>query len=132
MKQQSGEGVQQLVELRDIVYAPLSAVSFANIQLSSNIVDFLAATGDASTDQLGKTTVSLRTIQMLYESVKNDANDNAVADSISLELPLLSIFPLSTLKVSRSKISKTVVERLREAGCLEGLPESDQLSLFSL
>ncbi len=34
--------------------------------------------------------------------------------------------------VSRSKISKTVVERLREAGCLDGLPESDQLSLFSL
>ncbi len=34
--------------------------------------------------------------------------------------------------VSRTKISKTVVERLREAGCLKGLPESDQLSLFSL
>lgn len=33
---------------------------------------------------------------------------------------------------SRARITKTVVERLREAGCLEGLPESDQLSLFSL
>lgn len=121
MKQQSGEGVQQLVELRDIVYAPLSAVSFANIQLSSNIVDFLSATGDASTDQLGKTTVSLRTIQMLYESVKNDANDNAVADSISLELPLLSIFPLSTLKVSRSKISFST--QVRDVQSVEGRPK---------
>ncbi len=121
MKQQPGEGVQQLVELRDIVYAPLSAVSFANIQLSSNIVDFLAATGDASTDQLGKTTVSLRTVQMLYESVKNDANDNAVADSISLEVPLLSIFPLSTLKVSRSKISFST--QVRDVQHIDGRPK---------
>lgn len=32
--------------------------------------------------------------------------------------------------VERAKISKTVVERLREAGCLDGLPASDQLTLF--
>ncbi len=117
MKQQTGEVAQKMVELRDLVYAPLQAVSFANIQLSSNIVDFLAATGDPSTDPLGKTTISLRTIQMLYESVKNDANDNAVSDSISLEVPLLSIFPLSTLKVSKSKISfSTQVRDVQNVG----------------
>ncbi len=117
MKQQTGETAQKMVELRDLVYAPLQAVSFANIQLSSNIVDFLAATGDPSTDPLGKTTISLRTIQMLYESVKNDAHDNAVSDSISLELPLLSIFPLSTLKVSKSKISfSTQVRDVQNVG----------------
>lgn len=105
MKQELSESMQKLIELKDLVYAPLQAVSLANIQLSSNIVDFLSATGDTSTDQLGKTTISLRTLQMLYESVKNDADDNAVSDSISLEVPLLSIFPLSTMKVSRSKIN---------------------------
>lgn len=30
----------------------------------------------------------------------------------------------------RSKITKTVLENLDEHGCLEGMPESNQLSLF--
>lgn len=34
------------VELKDLVYAPLHAISAANIRLSSSIVDFLASTGD--------------------------------------------------------------------------------------
>lgn len=96
---------QKIVELCDLVYAPLQAVSQANIQLSSNIVDFLSATGDPRTDVLGKTTINLRTVQMLYEQLHNDAEDNAVVDSISLEVPLLSIYPLSTLKVSKSKVT---------------------------
>jgi len=32
---------------------------------------------------------------------------------------------------SRAKIGKSVVELLSEAGCLEGIPESNQMSLFA-
>ena len=34
--------------------------------------------------------------------------------------------------VQRAKVNKTSVEGLRSVGCLEGLPESNQLSLFSI
>lgn len=34
--------------------------------------------------------------------------------------------------VSRSKVTKTVVEALTNHGCLEGLPDSNQLTLFSI
>ncbi|MDR0272670.1 MAG: DUF2589 domain-containing protein, partial [Clostridiales bacterium] len=93
------------VELRDLVYAPLGAIAEANIRLSSNIVDFLSSTGDLSTDASGKPVVRLRTIQMMYEQLGSDAMDNTVADSIGLEIPLLSIYPLSALKVSKTKVS---------------------------
>lgn len=93
------------VELRDLVYAPLGAVADANIRLSSNIVDFLASTGDLNTDSSGRPVVRLRTLQMMYEQLGSDVLDNAVTDSIGLEIPLLSIYPLSSLKVSKTKVS---------------------------
>ena len=92
------------IELHDLVYAPLGAIADANIRLSSSIVDFLANTGDLSTSLTGEKVVKLRTIQMMYEQLRNDALDNSVADCIGLEIPLLSIFPLSALKVSKTKV----------------------------
>jgi hypothetical protein len=96
---------QNAVELKDLVYAPLQAVSEANMRLSSNIVDFLASTGDMCADDAGKPTVHLHTIQMQYQQLRNDAEDNAVAERIGLEIPLLSIYPLSCLKVSKTKVA---------------------------
>lgn len=93
------------VELRDIVYAPLNAISEANIRLSAGIVNFLASTGDVGKDASGRPVVQLRTIQMLYEQLRTDKLDNTVSDSIGLEVPLLSIYPLSSLKVSKSKVA---------------------------
>ena len=34
--------------------------------------------------------------------------------------------------IERTKVTKTVIEALRNHGCLEGLPQSNQLSLFSI
>jgi hypothetical protein len=96
---------QNAVELKDLVYAPLKAVSEANMRLSSNIVDFLASTGDLSADDAGKPTVHLHTIQMQYQQLRNDAENNTVAERIGLEIPLLSIYPLSSLKVSKTKVA---------------------------
>lgn len=121
MKQTAGQAAQKQIELNDLVYAPLQAVSYANIQLSENIVDFLSATGDPSTDAHGKTTINLRTVQMMYEQMRNDADDNAVADSISLEVPLLSIYPLSTLKVAKSKVSFGA--KVRDIHSVDGQPK---------
>lgn len=106
------------VELKDLVYAPLQAISAANIRLSASIVDFLASTGDLSKDANGKPVVQLRTIQMLYEQLRTDAMENTVSDSIGLEIPLLSIYPLSSLKVSKSKVSFDA--EIRSLGIVDG------------
>jgi hypothetical protein len=93
------------VELKELVYAPLHAVSEANMRLSTNIVDFVASTGDLDADSAGNTMVNLKTIQMQYQQLRSDSEDNAVAERIGLELPLLSIYPLSSLRVSKTKIA---------------------------
>ena len=43
------------------------------------------------------------------------------------EAPFLSVADLR----ARAKISQTLVDLLREGGCLSGLPESNQTTLFS-
>lgn len=102
------------IELKDLVYAPIHAVAEANMRLSSNIVDFIASTGDLNTDESGKPTVNLHTIQMQYKQLRNDINDNTVSEQIGLEIPLLSIYPLSSLKVSKTKLSFDVEVRNME------------------
>jgi hypothetical protein len=97
--------VNNSVELKELVYAPLQALSESNIRLSSSIVDFISTIGELSNDEAGNYTAHLNTIQMQYKQLRNDADDNTVADLIGLEIPLLSIYPLSTLKVTKSKIS---------------------------
>ena len=93
------------VELKELVYAPLEAISEANIRLSSNIVNFISSTGDVNTDSSGKKVIQLRTIQMMYEQLRSDELNSTVADSIGLEIPLLSIYPLSSLKISKTKVA---------------------------
>jgi hypothetical protein len=94
-----------IIELKELVYAPLQAISDANVRLSTNIVEFLSSTGDLVTDKDGNLMAQLHNIQMQYKQLRTDADDNTVADLIGLEVPLLSIYPLTSLKVSKTKIS---------------------------
>ena len=110
-------GHTNVIELKDLVYAPLHAVSEANMRLSSNIVDFVASTGDLNKDETGKPIVHLHTMQMQYQQLRNDADDNTVSERIGLEVPLLSIYPLSSLRVAKSKVSFDVeVRNIRNFG----------------
>jgi hypothetical protein len=94
-----------IIELKELVYAPLQAISDANLRLSTNIVEFLSSTGDLVTDKDGNLTAQLHSIQMQYKQLRTDVDDNTVADHIGLEVPLLSIYPLTSLKVSKTKVS---------------------------
>jgi hypothetical protein len=94
-----------IIELKELVYAPLQAISDANLRLSTNIVEFLSSTGDLVTDKDGNLTAQLHSIQMQYKQLRTDVDGNTVADHIGLEVPLLSIYPLTSLKVSKTKIS---------------------------
>jgi len=53
---------------------------------------------------------------------------NAVQEAVKEERPLSSIEDLR----KRSKIGNSAIDLLKKFGCLKGLPESDQMSLFDL
>lgn len=51
--------------------------------------------------------------------------------TISFKLALKANSLLLMTSKKRASLSTPIVERLREHGCLDGLQESDQISLFS-
>lgn len=120
VKEEKVESARKQLPLQELVYAPMQAVAEANIRLSEGIVEFLSATGDPYTDSMGKKAINLRTVQMIYDQMRSDSDDNTVADSISLEIPLLSIYPLSTMKISRTKIAFNT--EVRDVQTVDGRP----------
>lgn len=92
------------IPLEDIVYAPLDAIFKANIKLSNGIENLLDSAGDLHNDEAGNQVVVLKTIRMVYEQLRRDENDINVCENIGLDIPLLSIMPISALKVSKSKV----------------------------
>jgi hypothetical protein len=94
-----------IAELKELVYAPLQALSEANVKLNSSIVDYISTVSELNNDEAGNYTAHLNTIQMQYKQLRSDADDNTVTDLIGLEIPLLSICPLSALKISKTKVA---------------------------
>lgn len=92
------------VNLEELIYAPLYSVAQSNIQLSGNIMDLIASTGNtAPSDE--KDTIHLKTVNLAYEQINNDGMDGKVIEEVGLKIPLISIVPITNLQVSKTKIA---------------------------
>ncbi|MDR1575178.1 MAG: DUF2589 domain-containing protein [Treponema sp.] len=93
------------VNLRQLVYGSLEPIIEANAQMSQSMVDTIFKfSDDKGHDDDGYPVVQLKTLQLVYDQLRHDDLDMLYSEKIGLEIPLLSIIPLSGLKVSKSKI----------------------------
>jgi hypothetical protein len=93
------------VNLRELVYSSLEAIIDANTKMSQNMIDtIMQFSDDKGHDDDGYPIVQLKTLQLVYDQMKHDDLDMLCTEKIGLEIPILSIMPLSNLKVSKSKI----------------------------
>jgi hypothetical protein len=73
--------------------------------MSQSMVDtIIKFSDDKGHDDDGHPVVQLKTLQLIYDQIRHDDLDMLYSEKIGLEIPLLSIIPLSNLKVSKSKI----------------------------
>jgi hypothetical protein len=94
------------VNLRQLVYSSLEPIIEANARMSQSMVDtIMKFSDDKGHDDDGYPVVQLKTLQLVYDQIRHDDLDMLCSEKIGLEVPLLSIIPLSNLKVSKSKIS---------------------------
>jgi hypothetical protein len=94
------------VNLRQLVYSSLEPIMDANARMSQNMVDtIMKFSDDKGHDDDGYPVVQLKTLQLVYDQIRHDDMDMLCSEKIGLEVPILSIIPLSNLKVSKSKIS---------------------------
>lgn len=100
----------EFLPLDELVYAPVLALANSNRQLQSQIIELLKSTGTVRQDG-SEEIIQLDSLNIAYEQVRPEAEDEYSVDNLQLKLPLLSVIPLSNLKIDEAEIDFSVEVR---------------------
>lgn len=90
--------------LDDLVYAPLHALAQSNHQLRAQIVEAIKSMG--TSEQNGQEEIiHLNNINIAYEQIRPEAEEGYSVDNLQVQVPLLSIVPVTNLNVEKAEIS---------------------------
>jgi hypothetical protein len=93
------------VDLRQLIYSSLEPIIEANARMSQSMIDtIMKFSDDKGHDDDGYPALQLKTLQLIYDQIRHDDFDMLYSEKVGLEVPLLSIIPLSGLKISKTKI----------------------------
>lgn len=107
--QRGGEGNQKgyrdsdFILLDDLVYAPLHALAKSNRQLRGQVVEAIRSMGVAKQNGQEET-IYLSNINIAYDKVRPEAEEGCSVDNMQLQVPLLSIVPITNLNVEKAEI----------------------------
>lgn len=91
------------IPLDDLVYAPLHALAASNQQLRAQVVDAIKSMG--SIRQNGtEETIRLNNVNIAYEQVRPEGEEGYSVDNLQMQVPLLSIIPITNLNVEKAEI----------------------------
>ncbi|MDE7251663.1 MAG: DUF2589 domain-containing protein [Acetatifactor sp.] len=100
-----GEGVvdNDFILLDDLVFAPLHALAKSNQQLREHIVEAIRSMG-TSKQNGQEEIIHLNNINIAYDQVRAEAEEGYSVDNLQLQVPLLSIVPMTNLNVEKAEI----------------------------
>lgn len=91
------------IDLNDLVYAPLYALAKSNQQLRASVVEAIKSMGTVK--QNGKEeSIQLKNINIAYEQMRQEDGDDYSVDNLQMQVPLLSIIPITSLNVEKAQI----------------------------
>lgn len=91
------------IPIDDLVYAPLHALAKANQQLREQVVDAVRNLGVIQQNGQEET-VQLDNINIAYEQVRPEGDEGYSVDNMQVQVPLLSIVPITNLNVEKAEI----------------------------
>lgn len=92
------------IRLEDLVYAPLHALVKSNQQLRSEVLETVRSM--ATVRQQGQEEIiQLNHMNIAYDQIRNEEEDNSRVDKLQMQLPLLSLVPLTSLSIEKADIS---------------------------
>ena len=93
----------EFIALDDLVYAPLHALAQSNHQLRAQVVDAVRSMGTPM--QSGQEeSIRLNKLNIAYEQIRPDGDEGYSVDNLQMQVPLLSIVPLTNLNVEKAEI----------------------------
>lgn len=91
------------IPLDDLVYAPLHALAKSNQQLRAQVVDAVKSMGTLR--QNGQEEIiRLNNINIAYDQVRPEGEEGYSVDNLQMQVPLLSIVPITNLNVEKAEI----------------------------
>lgn len=117
----SGAGFEDsdFIPLDDLVYAPLHALAKSNQQLRAQVVDAIRSMGTLKQNGTEET-VRLNNMNIAYEQVRPEGEEGYSVDNLQLQVPLLSIVPITNLSVEKAEIdfsTEVKAEKGEEGKC---------------
>lgn len=102
------------IPLEDLVYAPLYALAKSNRQLRAQIIEAIQSMG--TLQQNGQEQmIQLNNINIAYDQVRPESEEGYSVDKLQMQVPLLSIVPITNLNVERAEIDfSTEVKTVQE------------------
>ncbi len=116
---EQGGGFQEseFIPLDDLVYAPLYALAKSNQQLREQIVDAIRGLGNVKRNG-SEEIVSLNNLNIAYDQIRQEGEDGYSVDNLQMQVPLLSIVPVTNLNVEKAEIdfATEIKTELKEEG----------------
>jgi len=89
--------------LDDLVYAPLHALANSNRQLGKDMVQAIRSMG--TVQQNGQEEIlHLKHLNIAYDQVRQEAEEGYHVENLKLQVPLLSVVPVSGLGIDKAEI----------------------------
>jgi predicted transcriptional regulator len=86
-----------------LVYAPLHALALSNQQLRAQVVDAIKSMGTVKRNGTEES-VCLDNLNIAYEQVRPEGDEGYTVDNLQMQVPLLSIVPITNLNVENAEI----------------------------
>jgi len=101
-----GSGIMDsdFISLDALVYAPLHALAESNRQLRAEVVEAIKSMGTQRYNGSEEIT-HLDNINIAYDQIRQEGEDGYSVDNLQVQVPLLSIVPVSNLNVDKAEIS---------------------------
>lgn len=105
-EQRKDKGIMDndFILLDDLVYAPLHALAKSNQQLRAQVVEAIKSMG-TSKHNGQEETICLNNINIAYDQVRPETEEGYSVDNLQVQIPLLSIVPVTNLNVDKAEIS---------------------------
>ena len=91
------------IPLNDLVYAPLFALAQSNHRLRAQIVHAIRSMGTIRQNGQDEI-IQLNNINIAYDQLRADGDDGYSVDNLQVQVPILSIVPVTNLNVEKAEI----------------------------
>lgn len=95
------------IPLDELVYAPLYALAESNQKLRVHVVDAVKNMGKVKQNGQEEI-VQLDNMNIAYDQIRPDGEDGYTVDNLQLQVPVLSIVPITNLNVEKAEIEFAV------------------------